>query len=268
MLNRGRDAPDRQTLDVVDASAADVQTLFEFYLWIRRRRVYAARRTARPWAATSCAAISRPWPSTSPGRLSGRRSERSRGIGTRLLAHSLPQAAAGLGAVSAVAGRRGCLHVDRRRAGTVGAAPTLSASSGAFPGGVCQRRYWGSAVSSWAVACSARRPSAMQLPSRAWRSSRPGVLSSWPAACVKYAVLQGDTRQCLPDQGTSGTRRPPPWSPVQVRLRRPSGRWTVTQGTVSPRRYRQVLRYPARGPPSATGPGDACCCSSAAPSWF
>jgi len=82
-------APDPQPFDVVDANAADVETLFEIYLdvvaaggadpaggeairdvfvegWIRRRRVYAARRDGATVGATSCAATSRPWPGRSP----------------------------------------------------------------------------------------------------------------------------------------------------------------------------------------------------------
>jgi hypothetical protein len=87
VVNWGRDRPGHSAFDIVHAGAADVETLFQIYLdvvaaggadpvggegirhvfvegWIRRRRVYAARRDGVTVGATSCAATSRPWPGT------------------------------------------------------------------------------------------------------------------------------------------------------------------------------------------------------------
>jgi len=110
-------APDPQPFDVVDANAADVETLFEIYLdvvaaggadpaggeairdvfvegWIRRRRLYAARRDG----ATVGGYILRSNFPAMAGHIAQAgylvaQSERGRGIGTRLLAHSLEEAA-------------------------------------------------------------------------------------------------------------------------------------------------------------------------------
>ncbi|CAN5250633.1 hypothetical protein BH20ACT5_BH20ACT5_12870 [soil metagenome] len=117
IVNWGVTAPDPQTFDVVDAEAADVETLFEIYLdvvaaggadpaggeairdvfvegWIRRRRVYAARRDGVTvggyFLRTNFPAMA--GHITQAGYLVAR-SERGRGIGTRLLAHFLEEAA-------------------------------------------------------------------------------------------------------------------------------------------------------------------------------
>ncbi len=117
IVNWGVTAPDPQTFDVVDAEAADVETLFEIYLdvvaaggadpaggeairdvfvegWIRRRRVYAARRDG---VTVGGYFLRSNFPAMAghiaqAGYLVAR-SERGRGIGTRLLAHSLEEAA-------------------------------------------------------------------------------------------------------------------------------------------------------------------------------